>query len=436
VKVTKEKTENCQAFLNVEMEPEEVELALKESYSRLVKKTTVPGFRKGKAPRDMLERYIGKESMMEDAFNHLLPDAYDKAIKEQEITPIGQPVLELLNKEPVIFKATVPLPPVVKLGDYHSIRVEAEPATVGEEDINKVVEQLQHQNASWESIEQAVEYGNMVLMDVDSTVEGETFIKQDNAQYQVVEDADYPVIGFSEQLHGMNKNEVKEFTIKMSDDYMKPEVAGKEAVFKITIKDIKKETLPELDDELAKKISPESESFDSFRKQIGESVKARNESKAKAEYEEKVIAAIAAISEVEYPPLLVDMEIDHALKEQLQHMQEKGTSMEEYLQNINKTEEQLREDMKPAAEKRVSSSLLFSKIVDEEKTEVTHVEIDEHIEEMIKSAGENKDQMRAFMNNPQTKESIKQMLITQNTMKKLVEIAGGTNIQEKEEEQK
>ena len=148
MKVTNDKTENRQAFLTIEMEPSEVEESLKEAYHRLSKKTRVPGFRKGKVPRDILERYIGKESLLEDALNSLIPRAYENAIKEQEIKPVARPNIELTQTEPVIFKAVVPLLPEVELGDYHKVRVNKEPVNISEDDVNNTIEQLRHQQAT------------------------------------------------------------------------------------------------------------------------------------------------------------------------------------------------------------------------------------------------------------------------------------------------
>ncbi len=201
--VTREKIENRQVFLAIEMEPAEVEAALEKSYRRLVRKTPVPGFRKGKTPRAVLERYLGKESLLDDALNSLVPEAYQQAIKEQEIEPIAQPQIEITQTDPVVFKAVVSLRPTVELGDYQSIRAAPEPVVVSDDDVTAVIEQLRHQHATWEKMERPVEPGDLVVMDIQSSIDDRPYINQPEARFQVVTDAIFPAPGFSEHLLGM-----------------------------------------------------------------------------------------------------------------------------------------------------------------------------------------------------------------------------------------
>jgi len=231
VKVTNEKTENCQAFLTVEMEPDEVEESLERSYYRLAKKTNIPGFRRGKAPRTILERYIGKESLLEDALNSLLPEAYEKALKEQNIEAFAQPHIEIAQTEPVIFKVAVPLTPTIKLGDYHHIQVAPEPVELTEDDVSAAIEQLRHQHATWEPVERPVAFNDLVVLDVDSDIENKPFINQKGAQYQVLRELPLPAPGFAEQLVGMKRDEEKEFKLQFPSDYPRGELAGKEPSF-------------------------------------------------------------------------------------------------------------------------------------------------------------------------------------------------------------
>ena len=162
MKVTNEKTENSQVFLTIEMEPSEVEESTEKAYKKLVKRVNIPGFRKGKAPRAVLERHVGKETLFNDMLEELVPQAYEKALEEQAIEAIAQPQIEVVQKEPVIFKAVVPLRPVVKLGDYHQIRLEPEPVEVTEEMVDAVMEQLRHQHGTWEPVERPVALGGIM----------------------------------------------------------------------------------------------------------------------------------------------------------------------------------------------------------------------------------------------------------------------------------
>ncbi len=427
MKVTNEKTENSQVFLTIEMEPAEVEKSLEASYYRLVKKTNIPGFRKGKAPRAILERYIGKESLFEEALNNLAPQAYEKAIKEQKIEPIAQPHIETAQTNPVIFKMTVPLPPTIKLGDYHHLQVIPEPVKLAEDEVDAAIEQLRHQHAIWEPVERPVEFDDLIVLDVESNVEGKPYINQKGIQYRVVRNFLFPAPGFAEQLSGMRRDEEKEFKLQFPLDFPRGELAGKEAWFKVRVTEIKQERLPELNDEFAREINPDFKTLDSLREQVSTSLRLKAEERAKIDFEERVIEAVVDLTKVEFPPILTEMEIDRLVNEQSQRWQMSG--------NINKTEEELREELRPLATKRVTRSLVLGKIAEEEKIEVSDTETEADIEGMVRSATENKDELNKFLNAPQSRESIKRSLMTRKTIQRLVEIARGSamNIKTKEE---
>jgi len=427
VKVTNEKTENSQAFLTIEMEPSEIDESLDASYHRLVKKTRIPGFRKGKAPRDILERYIGKDSLLEDALNNLFPKAYENAIKEQDIKAIAQPSIEEVKTDPVVFKVVVPLAPTVELGNYRHIKVKPEPVKLTEDEVNATIEQLRHQQATWEPVDRPVNFGDLVTLDVESNIDDKPFINQKGVQYQVLRGLPMPAPGFAEQLSGLKKGEEKEFKLKLPDDYPKGELAGKEPLFKVKVAEIKQERLPELNDEFAGGVSPEFKTLDSLREQVSTDLKLRAEEQARINFEERIIEAVVKPSQVEFPPVLVEAEIDHLISQQARRWQMSGKNLEEYLKNINKTEEELREELHPLATKRVTASLVLERITEEEKIEVGDAEIDTEIENMTKDADEDKrDKLKGFLNAPQARESIKQTFLTRKTIQRLVEIAKGS----------
>ena len=433
MKVTREKTENSQAFLSIEMESTEVEESLKKSYNRLVKKANIPGFRKGKAPREILERYIGKESLLEDALNILIPQAYEKAIAEQQIEAIARPSIEVAQTDPVVFKAIVPLKPAIKLGDYHNIQVTQEPVEVTEDNVNTVIEQLRYQHATWEPVERAVDFEDLVVLDIWSNVEGKPFINQKGVQYQVLHDLPFPMPGFAEQLAGMKSDEEKEFKLQFPADYPGGELAGKEAWFRVRVTEIKQEILPELNDELAREINPDFKTLDSLRERVASGLKLRAEEKARIDFEEQVIDATVGLAGVEFPPILVEAEINRLLN---QRFQRGNQELEAYLKSVNKTKEELSEELRPVATTRVTRSLVLGQVAEEEKVEVSDSEVDTDIESMTKSATEKKDELEKVLNTPQARESIKQALLTRKTIQRLVEITKGkeTKTIQKEEE--
>jgi trigger factor len=432
VKVTNEKTENSQIYLTIEMEPAEVEEGLEKSYHRLVQKAKVPGFRKGKAPRPIFERYYGRESLLEEAIEKLVPEAYEKAIKEQAIEPIARPQIEVTQTEPLIFKAIVPLKPKVKLGDYHNIRLTPESVSVSDNDVNTVLESLRHRHATWEPVERPVELGDSVVMDIWSNTDGQPFINQKGLQYHVLKDVPFP--GFGDQVAGMKKDEEKEFKLKLPADYPRSELAGKEPQFKVRVNEIKQEILPELNDDLAKQVNPEVKDLAELREKILADLKARAEERARIEFEEKVIDTVVAQAQVEFPPVLVETEVHRLIDQRFRGEPE----LEEYLKSINKTQEQLREELHPIATQRVTRSLILGQVVADEKIEVSPAEIDADAKRLVDGTTENnKDKMEKFLATPEARESMEQSLLTRKTIERLVDIARGsgeTIIREKEGE--
>jgi len=379
----------------------------------------------------MLERYIGKESLFEDALNNLLPEAYEKAIKEQEIEAFAQPHIEVTQTDPLMFKVTVPLVPEVKLGDYHRIRVKPEPVELTEDDVNAAIEQLRHQQATWEPVERPVDFNDLVILDIESHIEDKPFINQKGVQYQVVPNSVFPAPGFAEQLAGMKKDEEKEFKLKFPPDYARSELAGKEPSFKVRVTEIKQERLPELNDELAKEINPKFKTLDSLRKQVSADLRLGAERKAKVDFEDRVMEAVVDIAQVEFPPILVETEIDRLINQQLQRWQMGREGLEGYLKRVNKTEQELREELHPVATKRVTGALVLGKIAEEAKIEVSDSEVGTEIKRLTKGDAEKGDELQKYLNAPQSRESIRQMLITRKTIQRLVEIAEGSAVKTK-----
>lgn len=428
MKVTNEKVENRQAFLSIEMEPAEVEQSLEECYRRLAKKANIPGFRKGKAPRKVLERHSNKESLMEEAFGDLIPKAYEKAVKEQKLKPIARPHIEIAQNDPLVFKAVVPLQPLVELGDYHSIRVEPQPVEIGEGDVDALIEKLRHQRANWEPVERPADFNDMVVFDIESNIEGKPFINQKGAQYSVAQNSSFPTPEFAEQIAGMKRDEEKEFKSQISPEHPKKEMAGKDVFFKIKVTEIKQESLPALDDEFAKGVDPELKTMDSLRERISADLKSRAEAKAEMELQEQALEAAADMAQVEYPPILIESEIDQLLSQRLRRWQGEGDGLDEYLKSIGKTEEEMREELRPSAAKRTVWSLVLGEIADKEKIKVEESDIDTEIARTVNGVAENsRAELNKLINTPRSRRSIEQTLLTRKTMQRLVEIAKGSN---------
>ena len=423
MKVSAEPIENSQVVLNVEMDDVEVDGYMDKAYGRLVRKVSVPGFRKGKTPRAILEQHIGRETLLQEALEQMIPKAYEEALAGQEIDAIGQPQVDLIQIEPVIFKATVPVRPTVKLGDYKEIRIESETVEVSDEEIEATIEQVRTQNAVLVPVERPVQFGDTVIIDVEGESQGESFPIRKDLTYEVTEGAPLPLPGFAEKLEGMKKGEEKSFVLSYPSDYEMEGLAGKEHAFKVTVTEIKEKQLPDADDEFAKSLG--SDDFASLREQIAVNLKARADERARTEFEQKTVKAAVEPSEVEFPPILTEREIDRLLSEEARFFPDGATGLENYLGSIGKTMENHREELRQVANERVVQSLVLEKIAEAENIEVTTSEIEQEIEKMVKESPDEKqaEEVRKLFELPPARESIKQFITGRKTVEQLVEIA-------------
>jgi len=416
-----------QAFLTIQLEPAEVEESLEKSYNRLVKETDIPGFRKGKAPRSVLEQHIGKEALLDNALNSLLPKVCDDAIKEQKIEFIARPAIKVTQKDPIIFETTVPLPPAVKLADYHKIRMKPEPVNIKKDAINDAIEDIRHNNATYEPVERPVKVSDLVTLDVESSIGEKTLISEKGADYQVISGMSWPAPGFPEQLLKMIRGEEKEFRLKLSKNYPERELAEKEALFKVKVIGVKEERLPELNDDFARSIAPNIKNMDSLKEEISNNLKKRIEEETRTNFEQQLCDAVISRSEVEFPPILVDMEVDRMVKQQLERWAMTSRSQDEFNKKLQgMSGEELRSKFRPSAVDRITGSLVLGKVAEEEKIEVSDAEIDAEIELRTQNTCSNQEEQKRLLNNPQSRGTIKRILTMRKTIQRLVEIAEGS----------
>jgi trigger factor len=424
MKVSTEPVESRQVALNIEMEPVEIDKYLDRAYNRLVKRVSVPGFRKGKAPRDILERHIGKDALFQEALEDLIPRAYKEALDEQNIDAIDQPQFELIKTEPLVFKAVVPLKPTVELGDYKQIKIESKPVKITKKDLDETIEQLREQQAVLLPIDRPVQLGDVVTIDVEGEREGEQFPIRKDIVYEASKGSRLPLPGFAEKLEKMGRGEEKSFVLSYPSDYEMKELARKEHAFKVTVKEIKEKKLPEIDDEFAKMLGKDD--LASLRQQIQSNLKARAEDRSRTELEQTAIDKLIDISKIEYPPVLEEREIDRLLNEEARHFAEGVNGLENYLRTLNKTLEEHRQELRPMASKRVVRSLALGKLAESETIEVQDSEIDAEVEKMAQDADKNADDVRKLFGLPQARDSIKQFLVGRKSLERLVEIAKST----------
>jgi trigger factor len=435
VKVTLDKTENRQAYMTIEMEPAEVEEGMKKAYNRLVQKYNIPGFRKGKAPRPILEQYIGKSALLEEAVESMAPDVYEKAAKEQDLKPYSRPEINLEKAEPVTYKVVVPLEPIVKLGDYRQIKLSQESIELKEEDVEKAIENLRHQHAIWEPADRQVNSRDMVNLDIESNIGDQPYINQKDAEYQVEKESEFPIKGFAEQLIGTKKGESKEFKLTFPAESQRAELAGKETSFKVTIKEIKQEKLPEVNDDLAKQVNPDFKNVEELRNKVREGLKNTAEEQSKKNFEQKIVDEVVKVSEVEYPVIMEEEEIDSLIQQQMRRWQMDEKGMDEYLKSIQKTGEQLREEFRSPAIRSLKQALVLTEVAKSENVKIETSDVEKEIENMTKDiAGDRKDKIIELLSSPQSQVSIASSIATRRTIDKLKEIVASPVATEKKNE--
>ncbi|MCX6004848.1 MAG: trigger factor, partial [Chloroflexi bacterium] len=258
MKISSEQIENSQVALNVEMEGAETDKYMEQALEHLSKRVTLPGFRKGKAPRSLVEQHMGKQAIFQEALEHLIPEAYEEALKNESIRAIADPKIELLKIDPVVFKAIIPVQPIVTLGNYKDIRLRPEKREITEKEVDEVIEQLRTQMGTLEPVERNVQFDDIVSIDIDGKKDEEKLINRKDVLHEVRKESKYPVPGFSEKLIDLGKGDETEFSISFPAEYEIKELSEKLVHFKVKINEIKEKILPEITDEFAKNAGGES----------------------------------------------------------------------------------------------------------------------------------------------------------------------------------
>jgi len=381
-----EKLEGNRGVLTVEVSADKVNEGLNAAFQKVVKQVNVPGFRKGKMPRQMFEKRFGVESLYQDALDILLPEAYGSAIDETGIEPIDRPDIDIEQMEKgkeLIFKATVQVKPEVTLGEYKGLEVEALDTNVTDEDVANELKTLQERQAELVIKEEGtVENGDTVVLDFEGFVDGVAFEggKAENHSLEIGSGSFIP--GFEEQLVGLAAGESKDVEVTFPEEYHAAELAGKPAVFKVTVHEIKGKELPELDDEFAKDVDDEVETLDALKEKIKTRLENSKKHEAEHHLRDTVVEKAAANAEVEIPEVMVTNEVNRMLQEFEQRLQMQGMNLELYFQFSGQDENALREQMKEEAVTRVRVNLTLEAIAKAENLEVTDEDVNAELENM------------------------------------------------------
>ena len=420
-----EKTKNAnEVKLEITVEASKFDEAIKRVYFKSAKYFNIPGFRKGKAPIQIVEKYYGKEIFYEDAFNDSANEALEEAVKENNLEIVSRPEVEIKQMEKgkdLIFTATMQTKPEAELGKYKGIEIKKIEYNVTDEDIDHELMHMQEHNSRLISIDdRPVEKGDITTIDFEGFVDGKAFEggKAEGHELEIGSNTFIP--GFEDQIIGMKIDEEKDIQVKFPEEYFSKELAGKDATFKVKLHEIKKKELPELDDEFAKDVS-EFDTLDELKKSIKEKQEKQNEERAKYETEDAVIKAVCDNMKVEIPSGMINMEIDNMLKELEQRLSYQGLNLEQYLQFMGKTEEDLRKEYEPQAIEGIKSRLALEAVIKAEKIEPDEAEITEKMKEMAKNYGKENDE--EFLKNENVANYIKEGLKSEKALEFLVKNA-------------
>ena len=423
MKTTTEKMENCQVVLNIEMEGAETDKYMGIALDHLARRVVLPGFRKGKAPTSLVEQHIGKQAIMQEALEHLVPEAYEEALKNESISAIDEPKIELVQLDPIIFKAIVPIKPEVTPGNYRDIRLEMGVKEISEDDIKQVIDQLQMQFGALAPAERAVQFGDIVTIDIEGKCGEKTILSRKDTTYEVNQGAKYPIPGFAEKLEGMVKEEEKTIDLAFPDDFEIKEMSGKQYSFNVKLKEVKEKSLPEINDDFA--MNAGSLNLADLREKIKAGLQERADESLKKEFEHKLVTTLIEQSSIDFPPVLVEREVDHIINEEARNFPDGVKGLEGYLVNAKRTLEQHREDLKPAASDRVKAYLVTGKIAELENITVSDDEVNESIDKLAGEEQGKAEEVRKLFNQPRTRESLKDMMAINKAMDFLTKLVTG-----------
>lgn len=396
-----EKKEGNEGILTITVSAERFDEALDQAFKKVVKDVTLPGFRKGKVPRHIFEKRFGVEALYQDAVDIILPDAYAEAVEQTEIFPVDQPKIDIEEIEKgkdLVFVCEVTVKPEVKLGEYKGIEYEEETIEVTEEEVDEELKRLQERHAELVLKEEGkVEEGNTVVIDFEGFIDDEPFEGGKGENYSLEIGSGHFIPGFEEQLIGKEAGEEVEVNVTFPEDYHAKDLAGKDAVFKVKIHEIKEKQVPELDDEFAKDVDDEVETLAELREKKEKEIRERKQREYENKIRETIIEKVTENAEIDIPEAMINTELDNMLREFEQTVQMQGMTMDMYYEMSGQDEEKLREHMKEDAEKRVKTNLTLEAIFEAENLEVSEEAIDEEIAKMADMYKLEKDQIVSML---------------------------------------
>ena len=401
MKVTAENGENQQVTLTIEVEAAEVTKAVNKAAKRLANRVNIPGFRKGKAPCIIVERHVGTDALMQEAFDLIAPQAFDNALKEQKIEPVTRPNIDIVTLEDgkdLVFKATVTPRPEVKLGDYKGLKVEKQVAEVKDEDVEKQIKNFQDRQGKMVDAPEgaAVENGDFTTLNFEGFVDGTPFEGGKGEDYPLQIGSGSFIPGFEDQLVGAKIGEEKEVNVTFPEEYHSKDLAGKAAMFKCTIKSIKRKELPEINDELAKKVS-KFDTLDELKADIRKNLEENAERKAENDQKSAAIEQATNNIQVDIPAVMIDNRVTAMIQEMAMRLEQQGMKLEQYLQYAGTDIAKIREDYRETAEKNVKTDLMLEEVAKAEDIKVEAKDLDAEVAAMAAAYGATPQQVQKII---------------------------------------
>ncbi len=420
-----EKLEKNMAKLTIEVSAEELEKAIQGAYLKQRKHISVPGFRKGKVPRQMIEKMYGVEIFYEDAANALIPEAYAKAYDESELAIVSQPSIDVVQLEkgkPFIFTAEVALKPEVTLGEYKGLKVDKVSTRVTAKEVDAKLEEEQKKNARTITVEdRAVQDGDEIVLDFEGFVNGVAFEGGKGENYPLTIGSGSFIPGFEEQLIGAEAEKEVEVNVTFPEEYHSEDLAGKEATFKCTVHEIKVKELPELDDDFAAEVS-EFDTLEEYKADIKAKIKEQKQAEGNRQKEDQAVEKAVANATMEIPEAMIDTQVGQMVQEFAQRLQSQGLSMEQYFQFTGLTADKMNEEMRPQAVKRIETRLVLEAIAKAENIEISEEKLDAELTKMAEMYQMEVDKLKEYMGESE-KEQMKADMAVQEAVTLLVDSA-------------
>ena len=403
-----EKLEHNMAKLTIEVSAEDVEKALQAAYLKERSKISLPGFRKGKVPRQMIEKMYGPEVFYDEAANHMISEAYGKAYDECGLDIVSQPKVEITQLEkgkPFIFTAEVAVKPEVTLGEYKGLKVDKVSTRVTQKEVDEEIDKERERNArTVEVTDRAVQDKDQVVLDFEGFVDGVAFEGGKGEKYPLTIGSGAFIPGFEEQLIGAEIGKETEVNVTFPEDYQAEELAGKAAVFKCTVHEIKVKEIPELDDEFVSDVSEESETVDAYKAEVKAKIKERKEREGKQKKEDQAVEQAVENAQIDIPEPMIDLQTKQMADDFARRIMQQGMSLEQYFQFTGLSEEKMMEEFRPQAEKRIRTRLVLEAVVAAENIEVSDERLDEELKKMADSYQMEVDNLKEFMGDNEKKQ--------------------------------